>query len=139
MAEILSVARTAADEIPKNSREANVEPAVRIYNRAAADLASEFPEFSQNRASLKPITIQNRRTGEIYRLRPGSGRGEFSSTYFQEVLDARKLRVRRGEKAVVIPGLGGTLVGVHRTVPPWFAATAAGVGLWLSGSNNFDH
>jgi pimeloyl-ACP methyl ester carboxylesterase len=44
--------------------------------------------------------------------------GEYSAAFFQEFLDAGKLRVRRGEKATVIPGLGGTLVGVHRSVSP---------------------
>jgi pimeloyl-ACP methyl ester carboxylesterase len=117
-AEILSVARTVASEIPKSSGEADIEPPVRIYNRAAADLASVLPKLTQNGGSPESLTIQNRHTGESYRLRLGSTeRGEYSPTYFQELLDARKLPVRRGEEAVVIPGLGGTLVGVHRRVP----------------------
>jgi hypothetical protein len=118
-AEILSVARTAVGEISKESGETNLEPPVRIYNRAAADLASELPELTQNRAPPQAITVQNRQTGEIYQLRPGSkASGEYSAAFFQEFLDAGMLRVRRGEKAVVIPGLGGTLVGVHRSVAP---------------------
>jgi hypothetical protein len=118
-AEILSVAKTAVREISKNSGEANLETPVRIFNRAAADLASELPGLTQNRAPLQPITIQNRQTGETYRLRPGlTASGEYSAAYFQELQEASKLRVRRGESAVVIPGLGGTLVGVHRSVPP---------------------
>ena len=118
-AEILSVARTAVSEIAKNAGEANLEPPVRIYNRAAADLASELPELTQRRAPLPAITVQNRQTGETFRLRSGStATGDYSATFFQELLDAGKLRARRGEKIVVIPGLGGTLVGVHRSVPP---------------------
>jgi pimeloyl-ACP methyl ester carboxylesterase len=118
-AEILSVARTAVREIAGESREANLEPPVRIYNRAAADLANELPELTQNRAPPQAITVQNRQTGETYRLRSGSMvNGEYSAAFFQEFLDAGKLRVRRGEKATVIPGLGGTLVGVHRSVSP---------------------
>ena len=118
-AEILSVARTAVSEISKKSGEANLEPPVRLYNRAAADLASELPELTQNRAPPPAITVQNRQTGETYRLRPGwTANAEYSAAFFQELLDTGKLRVRRGEKAVVIPGLGGTLVGVHRSVPP---------------------
>ena len=118
-AKILSVARTVASEIPKYSGEADIEPAVRIYNRAAADLANELPKIAQNRASQELFTVQNRHTGETYRLRVESTkRAEYPLTYFWELLDARKLRVRRGEEAVVISGLGGTLVGVHRTVPP---------------------
>jgi hypothetical protein len=117
-AEFLSVARTVASEILKNPGEADREPPVRIYNRAAADLASELPKLAQYRGSLESFTVQNRHTGETYRLRLGpTERGEYSFTYFQELLDARKLRARRGEEAVVIPGLGGTLVGDHRSVP----------------------
>jgi pimeloyl-ACP methyl ester carboxylesterase len=118
MAEILSAARTVASEIPKNSGEAETEPAVRIYNRAAADLARELPKLNQDRSSPESFTIQNRHTGETYRLLLGPADStEYPSTYFQELLDARKLLARRGEETVVTPGLGGTLVGVHRSVP----------------------
>jgi pimeloyl-ACP methyl ester carboxylesterase len=119
VAEILSAARTVAAEISKSSGDVNEEAPVRIYNRATADLGGELPKLVQNRGPLESLTIQNRHTGETYQLRLGSReRGEYSSTYFQRLLDARKLQVRRGEEAVVIPGLGGTLVGVHRSVPP---------------------
>src|SRR5271169_133544 len=70
-AEILSVARTVASEIPKNSGEADIEPAVRIYNRAAADLACELPQLNklnQYHGSPASFTIQSRHTGETYRL-----------------------------------------------------------------------
>ena len=59
-AEILSVARTVASEIPKNSAEADIAAAVRIYNRAAADLACELPKLNQYRTSPESLTIQNR-------------------------------------------------------------------------------
>jgi pimeloyl-ACP methyl ester carboxylesterase len=120
--EILSVTRSVAGEIPKGSGEANAEASIRIYDRAAADLAAELPELTQlaqKRGSSESIILHNQRTGKVYRLRSGSSRrGEYSWTYFQKFLDAGRLRVRRGEKAVVIPGLGGTLVGVRRSVPP---------------------
>ena len=73
MAEILSAARTVASEIPKNSGEAETGPAVKIYNRAAADLARELPELNQDRSSPESFTIQNRHTGETYRLLLGPG------------------------------------------------------------------
>ena len=118
-AEILSVARTVASKFPKNPGEADIEPTVRIYNRAAADLACELPKLNQYRGSPESFTIQSRHTGETYRLLLGpADRTEYPSTYFQELIDARKLRVRRGEETVVTPGLGGTLVGVHRSVSP---------------------
>jgi hypothetical protein len=121
-AELLSVARTVAIEIPKDSGETNRQAAINIYDRTAADLATELPELAQltrTRGSRDSIIVQNQRTGEVYRLQPGpTSRGEYSWVYFQKLLDARTLRVRRGEKAVVIPGLGGTLVGVRRSVPP---------------------
>ncbi len=120
-AEILSIARTAAKEIPKTTGESksDSEQSIGIYNRAAADLAVELPELTRGRDSLEFLTIQNRKTGEIYRLRIGSAkRGEYSSTYFQELLNAQTVPVSKGEQAVVHPGVGGTLVGVHHSVPP---------------------
>jgi hypothetical protein len=117
VAEILSVARAVTSEIRKPVGEADMETPVRIYNRAAVDLAVELPKLNQYRSSPGPLTIQNRQTGEIYRLQLAPGdRAEYPATYFQKFLDARKLRVRRGEEAVLIPGLGGTLVGVRSSV-----------------------
>ena len=117
VAEILSVARTVAREIRKPIGEGDMETPVGIYNRAAVDLAGEIPKLNQYRSSAGPLTVQNRQTGEIYRLRLGpEDRAEYPATYFQRFLDTRKLQVRRGEEAVVIPGLGGPLVGVHSSV-----------------------
>jgi pimeloyl-ACP methyl ester carboxylesterase len=117
VAEILSVARVVTSEIRKPLGEADMETTVRIYNRAAVDLAGELPKINRYRSSPGPFTVQNRQTGEIYRLRLGSeNRTEYSATYFQKLLDARQLQVRRGEEAVVIPGLGGPLVGVRSSV-----------------------
>jgi hypothetical protein len=120
-AELLSVARTAASEIPSISAETNIsaEQPIRIYNRAAVDLATELPELTRGRSDLESLMTQNRLTGEIYRIQFGSsGRGEYPATYFQEILDAQRLKRRRVEAATVLPGVGGTLVGVHRSVPP---------------------
>jgi pimeloyl-ACP methyl ester carboxylesterase len=119
VAEILPVARAVTIEIRKTSGVTDKEASIRIYNRAAVDLAAELPQINQYRGSAGPFTIRNRHTGEVFRLRLASAnRSEYPSTYFQKLLDARKLRVRRREEAVVTPGLGGTLVGVHRSVPP---------------------
>src|SRR4029077_5786025 len=51
VAEILSIARTAAKEIPKTTGEAksDSERSIGIYNRAAADLAVELPELTRGR------------------------------------------------------------------------------------------
>ena len=120
-AELLSVARTAASEIPSISAEANInaEQPIKIYNRAAVDLAAELPELTRGRSDLESLMTHNRVTGEIYRIQlSSSGRGEYPATYFQELLDAQKLKPRRGEAEAVLPGVGGTLVGVHRSVPP---------------------
>ena len=119
-AELLSVARTAASEFPSISAETdiNADQPIRVYNRAATDLAVELPQLTGGRGGLESLTTQNRQTGEIYRIRFGSAeRGEYPASYFQELIDAQKLRARRSEPVAVVPGLGGTLVGVHRTVP----------------------
>ena len=120
-AEILAVAKTAASELPKTSGETNStsESSIGIYNRAAADFACELPDLTRGRDSLESLMIQNRKTGEIYRVRLGPARrGEYSPAYFQELLNAQSLRVRRGEQVAVRPGVGGTLVGVHHSVAP---------------------
>ena len=118
VAEILSAARTVVGEISKSTGRTN-EPPVKVYNHAMADLGDELPELTKYRGSFESLTVQDYRSGEIYRLRLGPAeRGEYPSAYFQRLLDARRLRVRRDEEAVVIPGLGGTLVGIHHSLPP---------------------
>jgi pimeloyl-ACP methyl ester carboxylesterase len=119
--EFLSVARAAADEISRapTAADLSAEEPVRIYNRAAADLAAELPELSKGYDSSRSLTTQDRLTGEIYRIRTRpSERGEYPSTYFQEILGARTLKPRRGEPVAAVSGVGGTLVGVHRSASP---------------------
>jgi pimeloyl-ACP methyl ester carboxylesterase len=119
--EILSSARIASNEIPKTNGEINSdqERSITIYNRAAEDLAGELPQLIRGQDSLESLTIQNSNTGEIYRVQLGPVKqGEYSPGYFQEFLSAQTLRVRNGEQSVVRPGLGGTVVGVRRTVAP---------------------
>jgi hypothetical protein len=129
VAEILSAARAVTSEIRKPFGEAETESAVRIYDRAAVDLAGELAELNLFRGSPGPFTFQNRHTGEIYRLRLGSrDRADYPPTYFQRLVDAQRLQVRKGEESVVIPGLGGTLGGIHQSVlassqPPRFEPT----------------
>ena len=120
-AEILSVAETAASEIPKTNGETNSssERSIGLYNRATADFACELPELAPGGDSLGSLMIQNRKTGETYRVRLGPPRrGEYSPAYFQKLLNAETLRVRRGEQTAVRPGVGGTVVGIHHSVPP---------------------
>ena len=69
-AEILSAARTALGEISKSSGDPN-ESLVNVYNHAAADLGDELPELAKYRGSLESLSIQDRHTGEIYRLQLG--------------------------------------------------------------------
>ena len=122
VAGILSAARTVVGEIPKSSGDANELP-VKVYNHAMADLGDELPELTKYGGSFESLTVQDHHTGEIYRLRLGPAEyGDYSSSYFQRLLDARKLRVRRGEEAVVIPGLGGTLVGIRHSLLPGLPA-----------------
>jgi hypothetical protein len=140
------VAKTAANEIPKifGTADLNTEQPIRIYNRAAVDLTAELPELSNGHNGFESFTTQNRLTGEIYRIRLGPPeRGEYPASYFQELLDARKLKPRRGEPAVVLPGVGGTLVGVHRSVPPGSPAPrlepAKGHRVPVTSIIDFDH
>jgi pimeloyl-ACP methyl ester carboxylesterase len=120
-AELLSVARFAAGEItdPAATTKANAEGPIGIYNRAAADIAAELPQLARGRNVFQSLTVQNRLTGEIYRIHfSSSERGEYAASYFQNLIDAHKLRAHRNEPVAIRGGVGGTLVGVHRSVPP---------------------
>src|SRR6516225_201651 len=71
--QLLSIARTAANEIPRVSKEADLsaEEPIRIYNRAAADLAAELPGLTKATNGRQSLTAQDRLTGETYRIRLG--------------------------------------------------------------------
>jgi pimeloyl-ACP methyl ester carboxylesterase len=119
-AELLSVARIAAGEIsdPAARTKANAEGPIGIYNRAAADIAAELPQLARGPNVFQSLTVQNRLTGEIYRLHfSSSERGEFGASYFQKLIDTQKLKAGRYEPVTIRAGVGGTLVGVHRSVP----------------------
>jgi pimeloyl-ACP methyl ester carboxylesterase len=119
-AELLSVARIAADEIsdPAATTKTNREEPIRIYNRAAADLAAELPQLAHGQNVLQSLTVQNHLTGEIYRIHLSSfERGEYAASYFQKLIEARKLKALRHEPVAIRGGVGGTLVGVHQSVP----------------------
>jgi pimeloyl-ACP methyl ester carboxylesterase len=114
------VARIAAREIsdPAATTKTNAEEPIRIYNRAAASLAVELPQLARGRNVLQSLTVQNRLTGENYRIHLSSSeRGEYAASYFQQLIDAQKFKARRHEPVAVRGGLGGMLVGVHRSVP----------------------
>ena len=119
-AELLSVARIAAGEIsdPVATTKTKEEEPISIYNRAAADLAAELPQLARGHNVLQSLTVQNRLTGEIYRIHfSSSERGEYAASYFQNLIDTQNLKARRHEPVAVRGGVGGTLVGVHRSVP----------------------
>jgi hypothetical protein len=119
-AELLSVARIAAGEIsdPVATTKTKEEEPISIYNRAAADLAAELPQLARGHNVLQSLTVQNHRTGEIYRIQfSSSERGEYAASYFQDLIDTQNLKARRHEPVAVRGGVGGTLVGVHRSVP----------------------
>ncbi|MBV9391844.1 MAG: alpha/beta fold hydrolase [Verrucomicrobia bacterium] len=121
-AEFLSAARTAVQEAAESSGDDPAGLPVQIYDRAAADLAAEIPELARligNPGLDGSIEIQNRRTGETYKLTQASpAADEFPWSYFQKILVASRLPARRGEEAIIVPGLGGSVVGVRRSVPP---------------------
>ncbi|MBV8970491.1 MAG: hypothetical protein JO331_15740 [Verrucomicrobia bacterium] len=92
-AELLSVARIAADEIsdPAATTKANAEGPIGIYNRAAADIAAELPQLVRGRNVFQSLTVQNRLTGEIYRIHfSSSERGEFGPSYFRNLLTPKR-------------------------------------------------
>jgi hypothetical protein len=90
--------------------------ALRLYNRAAADLAADLPALIERQPNSKVLDLTEPGTGQIERLRLDWGqRGEYSPAYFQRILIADQIDQRSVRKPATREGLGGTVVGVHHS------------------------
>jgi pimeloyl-ACP methyl ester carboxylesterase len=85
---------------------------ITTYNRAVADFVVSWSD--QNR----PQEIHDSRNGRSTRLLISqSTDSTWSPTYFTSFENARRVNRRRFWKSIDRSGLGGTLIGVHRTAP----------------------
>ncbi|HXM03767.1 MAG TPA: alpha/beta fold hydrolase [Chthoniobacterales bacterium] len=117
-AEYLSVAEVAQQQLSLTAPTDLPRPsALRLYNRAAADLAADLPALIERQPNSKVLDLTEPGTGQIERLRlDGGQRGEYSPSYFQRILIADQIDQRRMRKPATREGLGGTVVGVHHSL-----------------------
>jgi len=118
-AEYLAAARIAAGELAKNKSAASLaNPAVGIYNRATADLAADLPGLVGEQRNAAAFILRDPQTSETWRLQVESGKpGEYPAGFFQEIIVASRVDKRGLNDDVTRAGLGGAVVGVHRSSP----------------------
>jgi pimeloyl-ACP methyl ester carboxylesterase len=116
-AEYLGVAEIAQQQLASAPpSDPTRSSALRLYNRASADLAGDLPELIEGQPNSKTLVLTEPATGQVERLRLESGRrGEYSPAYFQKILAADQIDQRRMPEHATRDGLGGTVVGVHRS------------------------
>jgi pimeloyl-ACP methyl ester carboxylesterase len=116
-AEYLSVAKIAEEQLPSGP---NADPAkssaVKLYNRATADLAAHLPPLIQQERNSRTLSLKDSQTGQIDQLQlEQGGKGEFSPTYFQQILTAERVDKKGMKDDAIRTGLGGEVVGVHHS------------------------
>ncbi len=119
-AEYLSVARIAAGEIgsARTATSPTSGQAIALYNRAAADLATDVPALIRQKNTASTLTLHDQGTGEISELRIESGKpAEYSPADFQQILSARSVDRKGLTDNVTRSGLGGAVVGVQLGSP----------------------
>jgi pimeloyl-ACP methyl ester carboxylesterase len=123
--EFLAVAKIAEEQLSSGTpSDTASSPAVRLYNRATADLAADLPALIQQQRNSRTLSLKDPQSGQINQLQLESGsRGEYPVTYFQRILVADRVDKRGMHDNAIRTGLGGTLVGVHHgsavgTPPP---------------------
>jgi hypothetical protein len=115
-AEYLAVVETAQQQVVSTpSADPAHSSALRIYNRATADLAGDLPALIKRQPNSKTLVLTEPGAGQSERLRLESGRhGEYAPAYFQKILVADQIDQRHMPEHATRDGLGGTVVGVHR-------------------------
>jgi len=115
--EYLSVAKIAEEQLASNP---NSDPAkssaVKLYNRATADLATDLPLLIRQERNSRTLSLKDAQTGQINQLQlEYGGKGEFSPAFFQQILIADRVDKKGMKDDAVRTGLGGEVVGVHQS------------------------
>jgi pimeloyl-ACP methyl ester carboxylesterase len=120
-AEYLAVAKIAAGQLAKRSSTNAPQDsgqAISLYDRAAADLATDLPSLIGQQYNSTTLTLRDRETGETFQLRIGSPQpGALAPTYFDQILAARTIDKKGLQEDVARSGLGGPVIGVHHSAP----------------------
>jgi pimeloyl-ACP methyl ester carboxylesterase len=144
-AEYLAVAGIAEQQLASGSQTSPAKSsALSLYNRATADLASDLPALVEHQQNSKTLVLKDSRTGQTERLHLESGaRGEYSPSYFQQILVADRINQKRMQEHATREGLGGTVVGVHHGsapgVPPPRLEPLKGIRATITAVVETDH
>ena len=116
--EYLAVAKIAEGQLAASGASADQakSSAVKLYNRATADLAVDLPPLVRQEQNSRTLSLKDPKTGQINQLQlEYGGRGEYSPTYFQQILLADRVDKKGMKDDAVRAGLGGEVVGVHHS------------------------
>jgi hypothetical protein len=120
----LAVAKVAVTEMAEGRSTTNPSsnPAVGIYNRAAADLATDLPALIRQQGNARAFTLRDPQSGETARLQVESGKmGEYPAGFFQQLLVASRIGKKGLRDDATRGGVGGAVVGVCQSSPPGVA------------------
>ncbi|MBV8585833.1 MAG: hypothetical protein JO308_06065, partial [Verrucomicrobia bacterium] len=94
-AEYLEIAAIALNDLPSKKatpEQLDKEPAVVLYDRAAADLAADLPTLIQQHPGANPIALLDRRTGQTDRLQLDSKQPDgYSPGDFYKIISGRDI------------------------------------------------
>jgi pimeloyl-ACP methyl ester carboxylesterase len=115
--EFLAVAKIAEQQLSSSTESDPAKSsALALYNRATADLAADLPALIRKEKAAGTISLKDSQSGQMNQLQLESGkRGEYPTTYFQEILVAARVDKKGMRDNAVRAGLGGAVVGVYHS------------------------
>lgn len=132
----LQAAAISASQIGNGSQET---PARETYNTAAAELTVLLRSAEGGRLWNHPLTLTNGNETYHLRFQPASY-GVWAPNYFTSFELASSIQAKKGKYVktpVEVAGVGGTLVGVRRLVPPEDFAAPRGIGAPVTATLDF--
>jgi hypothetical protein len=119
-AEYLEVAAIALNDFQQRKVKSDQvdDPALLLYDRAAADLAVGLPALIQQHPGANPIVLMDRRTSQTDRLQLDVKQANgYSPSDFYKIIPARDIDRRGLLVNVTRPGIGGTVLCLQRSSP----------------------
>ena len=94
---------------------ADAQPARTIYNHSAEELTGLLRSAAGGSLWNRPLTLSTGTTTYHLRYQPGARGGIWSPGYFTGIHLARDIKRGHIRRTVALDGIGGTLVGIHKT------------------------
>lgn len=95
-----------------------------IYNCASAELTTLLREADGGRLWNRPLVLTEGGTHYQLHFAPRKHKGDWSPAYFTDFKLSRKINCKRLHHRFQENGLGGTLVGIHKTPTPFLGQHA---------------